>query len=103
MDILSFADPKEISQSIQRISLWLLKVTEGMNSLSVSPGVKRVSSAVRVGCPEPDAILFDQYIVADNSVQLAAHIDSINVDGRYDEVVIELLQRAISTPKVCNV
>src|SRR5208282_4591424 len=46
--------------------------------------------------PEPDAILFDQYIVADNSVQLAAHIDSINVDGRYDEVVIKLLQRAIS-------
>ena len=96
MDILSFADPKEISQSVQRISLWLIKVTEGMNSLSLSPGIKRVSSAVRVGCPESDVILSDQYIVEDNSVQLAAHIDSINIDGRYDDVLIKLLQRAIS-------
>ena len=67
-----------------------------MNSLSISPGIKRVSSAVRVGCPESDAILFDQYIVADNSVPLAAHIDSLNVDGRYNDVLVKLLQRAIS-------
>ena len=67
-----------------------------MNSLSISPGIKRVSSAVQVGCPESDAILLDHYIVADNSVQLAAHIDSTNVDGRYDDVLIKLLQRAIS-------
>ena len=67
-----------------------------MHSLSGSPGIKRVSSAVRVGCPESDALLFDEYIVEDKSVQLASHIDSINQDGRYDDVLVKLLQRAIS-------
>lgn len=67
-----------------------------MKSLSVSPGIKRVSSAVRVGCPESDAALFDEYIVADNSSQLASHIDSINQDGPYNDVLVKILQRAIS-------
>lgn len=67
-----------------------------MNSLSVSPGIKRVSSAVRVGCPEQDAILFDEYIVTDNHASLAAHLDEFNTAGQFDDVIIKLLQRAIS-------
>ena len=67
-----------------------------MNSLPFSPGIKRVSSALRDGCPESDTALFDEYIVTDQSTQLVSHIDSINKDGRYDDVLVKLLQRAIS-------
>lgn len=64
-----------------------------MNSLSLSPGIKRVSSAVRIGCPERDAILFDEYILQDNSSSLSSHLSSLNPDGN---VLVKLLQRAIS-------
>jgi len=64
-----------------------------MNSLSVSPGIKRVSSAVRVGCPESDAVLFDEYILGDDSSALASHLSTVNPDGN---VLVKLLQRAIS-------
>jgi glycerophosphodiester phosphodiesterase len=67
-----------------------------MNAASISPGIKRVSSVVRIGCPEPDAILLDEYIVADQSVQLAKHFNSLSVFGKFDDVLVKLLQRAIS-------
>ena len=68
-----------------------------MNSLSLNPGIKRVSSVVRLGYSEEDAILFDQYIVTDRSDRLAAHLDIMNADGHLAEVLVKLLQRAIST------
>jgi len=100
VDILSFADPLEITHAVQRVSLWLLKVTQDMASLSVSPGIKRVSSAVRIGCPESDAIAFDEAIVADKSGSLATRIDQLNALGQYDAVVVKLLQRAISLKSI---
>ena len=71
-----------------------------MASLSVNPGIKRVSSAVRIGCPESDAIAFDEAIVADKSEPLGARIDKLNASGKYDDVVVKLLQRAISLKSI---
>ena len=69
-----------------------------MNSLSASPGIKRVSSAVRVGCPEYDAIRFDRDIVDDNATEVSLHLDSLPTLP--NDVLVKLLQRAISLKSI---
>ena len=55
-----------------------------------------MSSAVRIGCSEDEAIFFDQCIVTDKAASLAARIDSANVDGHLDNVLVKLVLRAFS-------
>jgi glycerophosphodiester phosphodiesterase len=67
-----------------------------MNSVSLTPAIKRVSSTVRIGYPEHDAVEFDNSIVNDNAAQLSTHLDSLPVDERFSNVLVKLLQRAVN-------
>jgi glycerophosphodiester phosphodiesterase len=80
--------------------MWLLKVTEDMAKLSASPGIKRVSSAVRLGCPESDAIKLDEYIAEDKAEALLKRLTPLQVEGLHNDVVLKLLQRAISLKSI---
>lgn len=71
-----------------------------MSTLSGTPGIKRVSSAVRLGCPESDAIKFDKYISEDNHEALLNQLKSLQSQGVQNDVLLKLLQRAVSLKSI---